>query len=247
VLLNLLSNAVKYNRPAGRVRLAAQAAGDGVCILVGDSGAGLSEAQQQALFQPFNRLGAERSKVEGTGLGLVITRSLVQLMGGRLTVDSMPGQGSVFSVWLPRADVPPATRPDAPRRVLYAEDNPVNQLLMEALFALRPGVTLSTVACGAKMVEEALRAPPDLLLVDLHLPDGDGIEWLQRLREHTALASTPAVVVSASVLPEDAARAAAAGCADYWTKPLNVQDTLTRVDDLLAHLPQAAAMKDANA
>ena len=248
VLMNLLSNAVKYNRPAGRVGLSAQAAGDNVCIQVADSGDGLSEAQQQALYQPFNRLGAERSKVEGTGLGLVITRSLVELMSGRLSVASTPGQGTVFSVWLPPADAPPPVAvPDTPRRVLYAEDNPVNAMLMEALFAMRSGLTLHAAECGAQMLEEALRAPPDLLLIDLHLPDGDGIEWLQRLRQHALLAATPAVVVSASVLPEDTERATAAGCVDYWTKPLNVQNTLARLDRLLAQHPQATAMKPTNA
>jgi signal transduction histidine kinase/ActR/RegA family two-component response regulator len=241
VLLNLLSNAVKYNRPGGRIGLAAKAADGGVSISVSDTGMGLCPDQQKALFQPFNRLGAERSKVEGTGLGLVITRSLVQMMGGRIDVESGVGQGSLFSVWLPGVEAPAVQAPPAApatRRVLYAEDNPVNVLLMEALFDLRPGVSLCAVGDGATFLAEALRAPPDLLLIDLNLPDGDGIEWLQRLREHAALAATPAVVVSAAAMPQDTARAVAAGCVDYWIKPLNVQDTLARLDRLLARAAQ---------
>ncbi|MFO1272192.1 MAG: ATP-binding protein [Rubrivivax sp.] len=242
VLANLLSNAVKYDRPGGRVTLTASQDGCGVRIAVADTGPGLSEDQQRQLFQPFNRLGAERTGVEGVGLGLLISRQLVELMGGTITVLSAPGRGSEFAVRLapaalpaPPAEVPavpPRAAPSRPRRVLYVEDNPVNAMLMEAVFELRPGWSLEVVGDGTALERAALAAPPDLLLLDLHLPDGDGVELLRNLRRHAALAETPAVVVSAAAMPEDVARALAAGCAGYWTKPLDVDRALARMETL---------------
>ncbi len=255
VLVNLLSNAVKYNRRGGHVALAAyvdtRADGSAVCIAVHDTGHGLDAAQRAQLFQPFNRLGAERGGTEGTGLGLVVTRNLVQLMDGRIEVDSNPGQGSVFRVWLPAVRAPaPAPRtppaagavpppaslsiPARQRRLIYVEDNPVNAMVMEAMFDQLPDLALQVVADGAALLQAALAATPDLLLLDLQLPDGDGIDWLQRLRAHPALAAVPVVVVSANVTPHDRARARAAGCIDYWTKPLDMPQALRRLSDLLA-------------
>lgn len=252
VLANLLSNAVKYNRPGGHVTLVAAADAHGVRIAVGDSGPGLTEEQQRQLFQPFNRLGAERSGTEGTGLGLVITRQFVELMRGRLHVHSVPGRGSVFSVWLERCEPPAAPRAEAAaapppgaarrtRRVLYAEDNPVNALLMEAMIELRPGLALEVVSDGRALEAAALASPPDLLLLDLHLPEGDGIELLLRLRRHAPLAQVPAVVVSAAAMPEDVARAREAGCIDYWTKPLDVEGTLAKLDALFDSMTAATS------
>jgi signal transduction histidine kinase len=280
VLANLLSNAVKYNGPQGQVALRAQAHEGGVCIEVQDTGPGIGQAQQAQLFQPFNRLGLERGGPPGTGLGLVITRNLVTGMGGRLQVDSVPGTGSLFSVWLPAVGaavvgegggpdaglVPPAptpgleaagpqaaspgatthpantptapppassAAPPAAHEVLYVEDDEVNRVLMQAILALRPGLRLRMAATGAQAAALALAQPPDLLLVDLHLPDTDGFALVEHLRTHATLSRVPAVLVSAAVGPEERSRATALGLVDCWSKPLDLGRTLAALDTLL--------------
>ncbi|MES2715320.1 MAG: ATP-binding protein [Pseudomonadota bacterium] len=252
VLVNLLSNAIKYNQRGGRVDVSAlvvpgQAQAE---IAVRDTGQGLSAAQQQQLFQPFNRLGAEGGVVEGTGLGLVISRQLVQLMQGEIGVHSAPGQGSCFQVRLPLAASPmPAAAPagqdavddgtGATRgRVLYVEDNAVNVLLMEAIVGLRPGVRMQVCTDGAQGLAAALADPPQLLLLDMQLPDGDGAVLLQRMRSHAALAAVPAVAVSAAARSDDLQRAREAGFAAYWTKPLVVDEVLAGLDCLLGASPR---------
>jgi PAS domain S-box-containing protein len=251
VLVNLLSNAIKYNQPGGRVDVQALAApGQALASIdVTDTGQGLSEAQQQQLFQPFNRLGAESGSTEGTGLGLVISQQLVQLMQGRISVRSVPAQGSCFRVQLPLATGGAPARVPAGRllagaeppptcgRVLYVEDNAVNVLLMEAIVGLRPGVTLQVCTDGAQALAAALAEPPALLLLDMQLPDGDGSALLQRLRAHAVLAAVPAVAVSAAARSDDLQRAHAAGFAAYWTKPLTVDDVLAGLDKLLGPSP----------
>jgi PAS domain S-box-containing protein len=263
VLVNLLSNAIKYNHQGGRVDVRASAEADAApgpalaCIEVIDTGRGLTPAQQQQLFQPFNRLGVERDVVDGTGLGLVISRQLVQLMRGSLSVHSVPGQGSCFRVHLPlhrplvaapdpvapvaagaapaAADQPSPTR----GRVLYVEDNAVNVLLMEAIVGLRPGVHMQVCTDAASGLAAATAQPPDLLLLDMQLPDADGCDLLQRMRASPALASVPAVVVSAAARNDDLARARRAGFIGYWTKPLEVDEVLAGLDRLLAPAGQS--------
>ena len=245
VLNNLVSNAIKYTQAAGWVAVQAGGAGERVRLSVRDNGPGLSAAQQLQLFQPFNRLGAERSRVEGTGLGLVITRYLVESMGGTLQVESSPGQGCCFTVDLPRTQPPAeAPRPAAgptpgasvvhERQLLYAEDDPVNALLMEAVLARIPGVVLRVAASGEDALEMALAQVPDLFLLDMGLPDMDGRELLARLRAEPALAGVPAVAVSADAMPEEIARTLAAGFAAYWTKPLDVDRVPVDLDAVLA-------------
>lgn len=263
VLNNLLSNAIKYGPPSGTVRLSAEVE-DGVLTLsVQDEGPGLSEAQQAQLFQPFNRLGAERSGVEGVGLGLVITRGLVELMGGHMTVESAPGQGACFKVHLQsvaeqdtltQADwvstgpggldelavataetlVSTATEAEA---VLYVEDNRVNAVLMQAVFETQSRFSLTVAETGAEAVSALASLRPCALMLDMHLPDTDGIALLQRLRHLPGLSEVPAVVVSADAMPADIERALASGFSDYWTKPLDV----ARVLPGLAALVDAAA------
>jgi hypothetical protein len=246
VLANLLSNAVKYNRPGGEVRVLAEPAGGddgtpGWRLAVRDNGRGIAPDQLQHLFEPFNRLGAERGPVEGRGLGLATTRRLVLCMGGRLDVCSTPGQGSEFAVWLPeaaaaigpapaRAPVPPA---DGRRLdVLYVEDNPVNVLVLKELVALRPGVRFDSVADGRGGVAAALRDRPDLVLVDIHLPDIDGHEVLRQLRAGGY--GGTCIALSANAMPEDVARSRAAGFDDYWTKPIDFDHALAKIDQLAA-------------
>ena len=248
VLVNLLSNAVKYNRPGGTVQLRAEVDAQAVRIVVADSGRGLSPAQQADLFQPFNRLGAETSHTEGSGLGLVISKHLATLMQGSIAVESRLGVGSSFAILLCAGDAPAAAAPEAPPRraapsalaatrgqVIYAEDNEVNAVLMQAILGLRPNVTLTVAADPAQALQAALASPPDLLLLDLHLPGMNGIELLAAMRSHERLRRVPAVAVSAAARQDDIAHARAQGFCDYWTKPLDVDQTLAALDRLLGH------------
>jgi CheY-like chemotaxis protein len=260
VLGHLLSNAVLYNRPGGHAWLAARSDGDArVLIEISDDGVGLNEQQQAALFQPFNRLGAERGAVKGLGLGLMLVQRLLPLMDGSIAVASTPGRGSVFTVGLPgrlldwSSDADEATPsgmpPEMPASaapglaavpaaahevdVLYVEDNPVNALLMQTLFQMRPQWKLKVAVDGGSGIGEALRSPPRLLLVDMHLPDMTGIEVLATLRRHEALRTVPAIVVSAAAMSSDIEAAQAAGFAAYWTKPLDLPRMLAELDGLL--------------
>ena len=197
---NLMTNAIKYNRPGGQVWVAARRlaadGGDGApgwALSVRDNGRGLSVEQQSHLFEPFNRLGAERDGIEGRGIGLATAQHLVRRMGGQLQVQSRLGEGSEFVVWLPESAAAGAaagacadTRAPAaavPLSMLYVEDNAVNVLVVQELVAMRPNVALHVAADGASGVALALRDRPDLVLVDMQLPDIDGFEVLRRLRE----------------------------------------------------------------
>ncbi len=252
LLTNLLSNAVKYNRPGGRVDIDWTEATPGrVAVSVADTGVGLSPAQREHLFEPFNRLGAEHSTTEGTGLGLVLARQLARGLGGDIAVESLRGIGSRFSFELVRARAgeaeaegaaaPAAGSPMPPARpgatqgtVLYVEDNEVNVLLMRAMAALRPDVVLLAAASGAEaeaLLDAPATPPIDLLLLDLNLPDTHGHELLARLRQRPALAATPAVLVTAAV---DEAGGPTGGFAECWLKPLEVDATLAALDRLLA-------------
>jgi hypothetical protein len=259
VLLNLLSNAIKYNRAGGRVRVGAGLVpgADGrpeVELEVADTGRGIDDAQRALVFEPFNRLGLEREGIEGTGIGLAIVKALSERMGGHVQLDSRVGEGSVFVVRLPAAldaseatsptapaAPPPAPRPPAPSplaagratrqgRLLYIEDNPVNVLLVRELIALRPALTLQVAIDGASGVELARTLLPDLVLVDMQLPDFDGHEVLRRLRADPATAALPCVALSANAMPDDIERALHAGFADYWTKPLDLKGFMDALD-----------------
>ena len=252
VLLNLLGNAIKYNRPGGHVALEVaddpDVAGH-VRLAVRDDGPGLSADEQSRLFQPFERLAAARSGVEGTGIGLALSRRLVEAMGGRIGVDSQPGQGCRFWLGLPpRPPLPPAALPaveeappDAPaadgtplRTVLYIEDNSVNVLLMEAMLARLPGLRLLSALHPAEGLRLAQAERPDLVLLDIQLPEMSGFEVLARLREDPLLRAVPVVAVSANALQRDIDAALAAGFNAYLTKPLVMEDLLATVQQALA-------------
>lgn len=246
VLVNLLSNAVKYNREGGKVGVEVRAERGYAEVAVSDTGVGLSQAQQQLLFQPFQRFGAQHSKVEGTGLGLVITRHLLALMGATIAVRSVPGEGSVFTCRLPLAQRSPAPSPiiestaparppsataksSAAGRVLYVEDNPVNVILLEAICGTCPGIELRVAVDGADALSTLKEWIPDLLLLDVHLPDIDGLTLLKRLRERSDLRHLPAIAVSAAARADDIEKARAAGFDGYWTKPLSLDNTLAEL------------------
>jgi hypothetical protein len=266
VLLNLLSNAVKYNRAGGEVQVEAVAAGALVQLRVHDTGRGIAPARLHELFQPFNRLGAEREAIEGSGIGLAIVKSLVERMGGHVLVSSTPGVGSTFQVVLPRAaaaqgpthapsspaqqpsnGTPPSTAgttaglpPDAaapagpaPRRVLYIEDNEVNALIVREVMSGAPGYRLTIAPDGTSGLAAALRDAPELILLDMQLPDMDGFAVLRRLREMPQTAALPVVALSANVMPEQVSRGLAAGLTAYWTKPLDLALFLRNLARLL--------------
>ncbi len=248
VLMNLLSNAIKYNRPHGAVHVSAEVRGEQLVLALRDEGLGLSAEQQAALFQPFNRLGAERSRIEGSGLGLVISRDLMRAMNGTLQVSSQPGQGSTFSISLPLSvdGAGRAAEPGAPqgaaapgaapceRTVLYVEDEPLNTVLMQEIFRQRPGWTLHAAADGRQGLAAARSLKPDLVLIDMNLPDMNGSDLLALLRGDAATRGLRCIALSADALPEQISGALSAGFSDYWTKPIDVTLVLNKLSQCLA-------------
>ena len=241
VLVNLLSNAVKYNRPGGRVALTGKRSGNECEVLVTDTGRGIPADQLASLFQPFNRLGAEFSTVEGTGIGLVLSRQLAEMMGGTLTVTSTFGVGTTASLKL-RVTNAPAVEPDSARmgrpearnnqalRVLYAEDDEVNAELVRQLVTFRRGVSLRVATSGAIALELARADPPDLMLLDMNLGDMTGIELARELQRDRATRDIRLVALSADALPEQIRAAMDCGFESYLTKPINFDELLAVFD-----------------
>lgn len=252
VLMNLLSNAIKFNRIGGEVQVSSWQGSDRVRIAVRDTGHGIERGAQARLFQAFERLGAERRRVEGSGLGLVIARELAEAMDGRIEVESTPGAGSTFTLELPasaaRAPAPvaapaptaetsPAAPAASPRRVLYIEDEALNQLLMQEIFRACPQWTLSLADSGAQGLALARDLRPDLLLVDMNLPDIDGLSLIAKLRADPATRSLPCIAVSADAMGEQIDAARAAGFDDYWTKPVDVRRVIGDLAQRLGNQP----------
>jgi PAS domain S-box-containing protein len=244
ILLNLLSNAVKYNRTRGAVAVSCEERSAGrLRILVADTGHGISPDKLERLFTPFDRLGAEGTDVEGTGLGLTLSKYLVEAMGGTLEVTSEVGVGSTFAVELPLTAAPVdglklpsasptvhAERPEGRMVVLYIEDNVSNLRLVEQVLARRPQTTLLSAMQGQLGLDLAREHRPDLILLDLHLPDVPGDEVLRRLHEEPRTRGIPVVILSADATPGQVERLLAAGAQAYLTKPLDIRQLLTLVD-----------------
>ncbi|MFZ6770620.1 ATP-binding protein [Undibacterium sp. Di26W] len=244
VILNLLSNAVKYNKENGTVTLSVQATATQVQLLVVDSGIGIAPDMQKRLFTPFDRLGAEHKLVEGNGLGLVVSRQLTQAMGGEIGMSSIEGQGSQFWVNFPVAQaalpvegIRPATNDLAtlhrPCSILYIEDNSSNLVLIEILLARSKHVQLVSAKKGAEGLQMAQQQQPDLILLDLQLPDMSGEEVLRQLRASTSLKTIPVVILSADALAATIQRLRANGASDYLTKPLDVSLFFSTLNRLL--------------
>jgi signal transduction histidine kinase/ActR/RegA family two-component response regulator len=242
VLSQLLGNAVKFSRPGGAVRLNSRVVGREAVLVIEDSGPGIDRERARRLFEPFEPLGAATPS-EPMGVGLAIGQALAQRMGGRIELASSGAQGSLFELWLPLADAAPAPlmKPgDGTPSLLYIEDNDVNMLIVRELLRQRPRVVFHGAPDGASGVRLARERRPSLILIDMQLPDMDGIEVLRRLRADAATASIPCVALSANAMPEDMAAARAAGFDDYWTKPIDLAAFLSAVDGLIAGGPATA-------
>ncbi len=245
VLINLLSNAIKYNRPSGKVAVQCRSEAEQVRVSVHDTGPGIAAERMQELFQPFNRLGAESGTIEGTGVGLALTRKLVRLMQGEIGVSSKEGVGSEFWFALPLAQ--PAESPTEQaeerlqpldlhidqHRVLYIEDNPANQRLMIDLFEDIAGCELECVATAEEGIEHACSELPDLILMDIDLPGMNGFQAQQLLQRNPLTRSIPVIAISAGASTREIRQAREAGFVDYLTKPLDLMAFTQHVERVL--------------
>jgi PAS domain S-box-containing protein len=251
VLINLLSNAIKYNRAQGAVEVTCGASTEKrLRISVRDTGEGLSPEKLAQLFQPFNRLGQQASTEEGTGIGLVVSKRLVELMGGKIGVESTVGKGSVFWIELNLAVEPQlavsAAEPLEPvqmcaqldvaqRTLLYVEDNRANMQLVEQLIARRPDLRLLGAGDGTQGIALARIHQPEVILMDINLPGISGIQALKILREDPATAHIPVLAISANAMPHDIRKGLDAGFFGYLSKPINVNDFMNALDMALKY------------
>ncbi len=246
VLLNLISNAVKYNVSGGSITIGCESGEDTTLVTITDTGQGIAPEKMPELFKPFQRLGAEASGVQGTGLGLALSRSLVEAMGGHLRAASEPGVGSTFWFRLPAvterpAEGKPALAPQAPvslpiqpADILYIEDNLSNLKLLQTLFRDRPQFRLMSAMQGGLGLELARAGHPKVILLDLHLPDMGGEEVLAELRKGSQTKGIPVIVISADANAQTAERVLAAGASAFIPKPLDLRRFLTALSEALA-------------
>jgi len=249
--LNLLANAVKYNRPGGSVDVRAEASGDRISIAVRDTGRGVADQDLEQLFEPFERLGLEGGAIEGVGLGLALAQRLVRAMQGTLSAASTLGVGSTFSIDLPRATDPlgaletdngaPELAEAPPATIVYVEDNAANLQLVERALARQPNLRLLTAMDGRHGIELVLDARPDLVLLDLHLPDVSGEEVLDELASRPETARIPVVVVSAAASKGRVQRLQERGARAYLTKPIDLAELYEVVHGVLAERGRADA------
>ena len=254
-LLNLLSNAIKYNRDAGSVRIEVQLEGaDRLRIRVTDSGPGIPAARLRELFQPFSRLDAEHSDIEGTGIGLTITQRIVEMMGGAVGVESEVGVGSTFWIELPLESMADAAQDRlgpagdgamsvqrieaAQHVVLYIEDNPSNIKLVAQILGHRPHIHLLTAHTPELGIELAQSRHPELILLDINMPGMDGYQVLEVLKADARLQAIPVIAVTANAMPRDIERGRAAGFSEYLTKPIDVAGFFSMLDRCLLPDPK---------
>ena len=245
VLLNLLTNAVKYTAVGGRVAISLERSSSAKTrLIVTDTGAGIATEKLARLFTPFDRLGVEQSGVEGTGLGLALCQRLMHAMGGDIGVQSALGKGSAFWIELPAVESPLSALPrdrraaaDLPAteggKILYIEDNLSNLNLVEQMLAEQPHIELLTAMQGGLGVDLARKHRPDLILLDLHLPDLRGHQVLARLRQDKLTREIPVVVISADATTRQIQRLMAAGARNYLTKPLDIGEFFRVIDEAM--------------
>ncbi len=257
VLLNLINNAVKYNRKGGSVKVECQvgvrqeALGNSekvIRISVIDTGKGIAQEYIKKLFNPFERIGAERAETEGTGLGLAISKKLIEAMGGKIDVESSPGKGSTFWIELPQTESqidrhersgdfikPEVKITQSSGKILYIEDNISNlQLVEQILETHRPSINLITNMYGKNAVQFAIDYTPDLILLDLNLPDIHGSEVLKLLQAELRTAEIPVIILSADAMTKQIEQLMKAGAEDYLIKPIDVVQFLKVVDDIMS-------------
>jgi PAS domain S-box-containing protein len=246
VVINLLSNAIKYNRPGGMVNIEhSLIAPNAMRVSVRDTGVGLTPEQITQLFQPFNRLGQQANVEEGTGIGLVVSKRLVELMHGEIGVESTPGQGSVFWFELNlTTQTPPAAHPAEPATLadttdqtvdqryslLYVEDNPANLMLVEDLIARRSDIRFLSAKDGIHGVEIAHALRPNIILMDINLPGISGVEAMRILAKDPATARIPVIALSANAIPHDIEKGLQAGFFRYLTKPIKINELMVTLD-----------------
>ena len=261
VFVNLLSNAIKYNRAGGTVEVSCVADGPRTRIAFRDTGAGLSADQLAQLFQPFNRLGQESGTEEGTGIGLVVSKRLVELMGGHIGVESTVGVGSVFWIELNSTAAPELVDDESDDQVpmpvaqnggdgvtytlLCVEDNPANLMLIEKLVARRTDVSLLSAKDGNRGIEIARASKPDVILMDINLPGISGLQALRALSEDPETAGIPVVALSANAMPHDVDKGLQAGFFRYLTKPIKVNAFMETLDVALKFSKRPMAHSDA--
>ncbi len=237
VLVNLLSNAAKYNREGGHITLECRTTdGERLRLAITDTGPGIPPEKQAGLFLPFERLGAESSEVDGTGIGLALCKQLMELMGGSIGVEAAPGQGATFWIELPLARAAASARPPAQAaeastvtqrcHVLCMEDNAANLRLVETILQGWPNMSLLSATNGEYGLELARRYRPDIILMDIHLPGRDGYTVLEALQADAGTRDIPVIALSADAMPLDVERGLKAGFKAYLTKPVNIEDLL---------------------
>jgi len=257
VLINLLFNAIKYNEPGGSVAVECSPSGpDDIRISIRNTGPGLTAEQLGQLFQPFNRLGQEGGAEEGTGIGLVVAKRLIELMRGTIGAESTVGVGSVFWIELRRTSAPQLAGYDvaraelaqpqardgtAQRTLLYVEDNPANLELVEQIVARRKDLRMLSAADGSIGIEFARAYQPDVILMDINLPGISGIDAMRVLRADPSTAHIPIVALSANAVPRDIAKALEAGFFSYITKPIKVEHFMQTLDAAMKHSQSTSA------
>jgi PAS domain S-box-containing protein len=247
VIINLLSNAIKYNCEHGTVEASCTSTNDYISIHIKDTGQGLTAEQLTQLFQPFNRLGQESGSEEGTGIGLVVTKQLVELMGGSISVNSTVGVGSEFCIKFPRdltpqqelshlvltKQLPHASKNTALRTLLYVEDNPANLMLVEQIIEAHPYLCMLSAHDGYQGLSLARSQLPDVILMDINLPGISGIQTMNILHNDPTTMHIPVIALSANAMLRDIEKGLEAGFFRYLTKPIKINEFMNALDDAL--------------